>query len=57
MENIEVIKEFKFLVNIGYSKKKLRRIAATANLILFLSTMIISLLNGLVAFIGFRYIF
>lgn len=57
IENIDIIEEFRFLDNIGYNKKQLRKIATADNLLLFLPPVIMGLLNGLIAFIGFGFEF
>jgi len=57
METIEVTDEFRFLDNIGYSRKQLKKIASASNLLLFVPPAVMGLLNGLIAFIGFRYSF
>ena len=57
METLGVTDEFKFLGNIGYNKKQLSKVATANNLLIFLPPIIMGGLNGLMAFIGFRFMF
>ena len=55
-ENLNVREEFKMLSLIGYSKKILKRIAMKNNLLLFIPPLILGLFNGIVLFLGYRYV-
>ncbi|RMC38727.1 ABC transporter permease [Lactobacillus sp. ESL0236] len=57
MDTLGVTDEFKFLGDIGYNKKQLRKAATANNLLIFLPPIIMGGLNGLMAFIGFRFNF
>lgn len=57
METLNVTDEFKLLDNIGYNKMQQKKIATANNLLIFLPPIIMGSLNGLVAFLGFRYMF
>lgn len=55
-ESLDMTEEFRILDLVGYSKNTLKSIAMKNNLLLFMPPLILGILNGIVIFLGYRYV-